>query len=137
MGSVDPQAEQLEKAIRKVPPGVPVVMLNMLKFREIAQYQDDQKEGEKAVSGRAAYATYSAAAAHCVERVGGELLWAGDVASTLIGPDSERWDVVMLVRYPAIEKFVEMITSAEYRRIMRHRTAALEDSRLVATVERS
>ena len=45
----------------------------------------------------------------------------------------ERWDEILLVEYPSAAAFAAMVTSPEYKAIVFHRTAALEDSRLVAT----
>jgi uncharacterized protein (DUF1330 family) len=132
MESIAPRPNQMQEVIAAVPKGVPVVMLNMLRFREMAAYPD----GRPAISGRAAYARYSAEAAKHVARVGGSLVWFGEAQGSVIGPSDEHWDHIFLVRYPSIAKFIEMISSASYQAIVVHRSSALEDSRLIATVER-
>jgi uncharacterized protein (DUF1330 family) len=132
MASIAPGPDQLQEAIADVPKGVPVVMLNMLRFRKTAAYPD----GRPAVSGREAYARYSAAASQQVAKVGGSLVWIGDAQGAVIGPPDEQWDLIFLVRYPSIEAFIEMIGSAAYREIVVHRSSALEDSRLIVTVEK-
>jgi len=44
---------------------------------------------------------------------------------------------VLLVEYPSREAFASMIQSSAYAAIVHHRTAALRDSRLIATTARS
>jgi len=131
MESITPRPDQLQEAIAGVPKGVPVVMLNMLRFRKTAAYPD----GRPAISGRKAYAKYSAAASKHVAKVGGRLVWSGDARGSVIGPPEEHWDQVFLVRYPSSEAFIEMVGSPAYQDIVVHRSAVLKDSRLIATVE--
>ena len=132
MESIAPRPNQMQEVIAAVPKGVPVVMLNMLRFRKTAAYPD----GRPAISGREAYAKYSAEAAQHVARVGGSLIWFGEAQGSVIGPPDEYWDHIFLVRYPSIEKFVEMISSAAYQSIVVHRSSALKDSRLIVTIEK-
>ncbi len=132
MENIDPRPNQIQEAISKIPKGVPVVMLNMLRFRETANYPDDRSN----ISGRDAYAKYSEKAFEHVKKVGGRLVWFGDAKGSIIGPSNESWDQIFLVRYPSIEKFMEMINRDSYREIVVHRSASLKDSRLIATVER-
>jgi uncharacterized protein (DUF1330 family) len=132
MESIAPRPDQLQEAIAGVPKGVPVVMLNMLRFRKTAAYPD----GRPAISGREAYAQYSTAASKCVAKVGGRLVWIGDAQGVVIGPQDEQWDLIFLVRYPSIETFIEMIGSAAYQEIVVHRSSALKDSRLIVTIEK-
>ena len=132
MKSIAPRPDQIEEVIAAVPKGVPVVMLNMLRFRKMAEYPDERPK----ISGREAYAKYSAEAAKHVAKVGGSLVWFGEAQGSVIGPPDEHWDHIFLVRYPSIEKFIEMISSASYRAIVVHRSSALKDSRLIATVEK-
>ncbi len=55
----------------------------------------------------------------------------------LIGPAAERWDICFIAEYPSVAAFVEMVRDPEYRDAVKHRQAAVEDSRLVrlATAE--
>jgi hypothetical protein len=53
----------------------------------------------------------------------------------LIGPQDKDWHLAVLVRYPGALAFATMVRSDEYRAIAFHRTAALEDSRLIAMEE--
>ena len=49
----------------------------------------------------------------------------------LIGPPEERWDLCFIAQYPSVAAFVAMIRDPVYREAVKHRQAAVEDSRLV------
>ena len=53
----------------------------------------------------------------------------------LIGPPDERWDAVLLVRQRSVGDFMAFATNEGYVKILGHRTAALEDSRLLPMIE--
>ncbi|MGB3543865.1 DUF1330 domain-containing protein [Rubrivirga sp.] len=109
----------------------PVVMLNLLRFRETADYSScpDLDPGLE-VGGRDAYATYLEHTAPFVARYGGEMLVRGSGSRFLIGP-AEGWDEVLLVRYPSSRAFLEFSQDPGYFEGAGHRTAALKDSRLL------
>ncbi|MCK7548337.1 DUF1330 domain-containing protein [Marinobacter koreensis] len=131
MKSVNPTSDSIKTVLENTPKSTPIVMLNLLKFRQQADY-GDSSSGR---TGQQAYAEYSKGAIKCVKSAGGELVWAGAPTATLIGPETEHWDHVLLVRYPSIEAFFAMVESDEYQAIVHHRTAAVDDSRLVPMVE--
>lgn len=131
MKIVDPHPDRFAELLAELPQGEPVVMLNLLRFRERADY----KNGEPACSGRAAYRRYGEKAIAHLQGVGAELVWHGDAKASVIAPPDEQWDEILLVRYPSIEQFVEMVTDPDYRELSKHRTAALEDARLLVSVE--
>ncbi|GGY73137.1 DUF1330 domain-containing protein [Marinobacter zhanjiangensis] len=131
MKTINPTSKAISEVLSKTPKGEPVVMLNLLKFREQADYE----EPRAGISGREAYKEYGRGAIRCIHGVGGELVWSGAPTGTLIGPEEEQWDEVLLVRYPSLDAFLEMIDSPEYKAIVHHRTAAIDDSRLVPMLE--
>ncbi len=130
MSRINPTQEQLEHLLQadQTPP---VVMLNLLRYRERASYPDELQA--EACSGREAYARYAAIAARTVEQVGGQILWMARADQVLIGPMGEAWDDVVLVRYPSREAFLKMIGLPEYQAAVVHREAGLADTRLIAT----
>jgi len=132
MNAVNHTPAQLKQVLADTPKDQPVVMLNLLRFRDRASYDDNS--GER--SGREAYELYIQEAAACVSAVGAEVIWSGHSVGSLIAPPEESWDQVLLVRYPSIDAFMAMIESSEYKGVVKHRTAALSDSRLVANLER-
>jgi uncharacterized protein (DUF1330 family) len=131
MGSVDPTPEKLQAFLAQEDEGSPIVMINLLRYREQAAYPEGFAAG--ACSGREAYRRYGAVAAERVASVGGRVLWAGEVRFCLIAPEAEQWDDAVLVEYPSRKAFLEMVSQPAYQAIVPHRSAALADSRLIAT----
>lgn len=131
MEAVNPTPEQLQQVLADTPKDQPIVMLNLLRFRERASYADNSPER----TGREAYKLYMEEAAACVKAVGAEVIWSGHSVGSLIAPPDESWDQVLLVRYPSIDAFMAMIESSDYKGVVKHRTAAVRDSRLVANLE--
>lgn len=130
MKTIDPDQERLPEILAKIPKDQPIIMINLLKFREQARYPD----GSIACSGREAYQAYTKIASKTLAEIGGELFWRGPVHGCLIAPEWETWDEAMLIKYPSIEAFEKMVAMPEYQQGVVHRTAALEDSRLIATL---
>jgi len=124
---IDPEREAFE-TFKSLPRDEPILMLNLLRFRERAAYDDDRK-----TTGAEAYAAYGRESAPIFRRVGGEIVWRGQPQLVLIGPADERWDLAFVARYPSAGAFLEMITDPQYRIAVRHRQAAVLDSRLVRT----
>lgn len=108
-------------------PDEPVVMLNLLRYREHAE----AGHGVDGLTGRDAYKKYGQAFAELQPRFGGEPIWMGRGKHSLIG--DEEWDVVMLVSYQRRQQFIDMFNDADYQAIAPMRAAALADSRLVET----
>ena len=86
---------------------------------------------QQTVTGREAYDVYMEHTVPFLNAVGGSLEVRAEGGHPLIGPTTERWDLVLLVRYPTIEAFLGMATNTDYLAGIGHRTAALEDSRLI------
>lgn len=126
---VDPEREQFE-AFKALPRDVPVMMLNLVRLRDEAQYPDG-----RTATGAEAYAAYGRESAPVFQRVGGEIVWRGQPEVMLIGPRGERWDLIFVARYPDAGAFLEMVTDPVYREAVRHRQAAILDSRLIRTGE--
>lgn len=129
MPTVNPSLEHIEAFERAAPDAKPIVMLNLLRFRDVADYGD----GRAPVSGKKAYARYSRGVLPLLLEVGGSPLWMGRARAGVIVPDGESWDEVLLVHYPSRHAFMRMVRSEAYQRVMIHRTAALSDSRLIET----
>lgn len=130
MTYIAPTAEQIA-AFRDLPFGEPIEMLNLLRFRAVADYPDDYEAAGKGTSGAQAYRTYLAAMQKIAAKLGLDVIWTASPALTLIGPAEERWDMAFIARYPDAEAFLTMIGDPEYHAITVHRTAAIEDSRLI------
>lgn len=120
------------------PPEGPVVMLNLLSFRAEADYSaSPQLAPAEPISGEQAYQRYAAHTMPFLREAGAEVIWQGTGGPYLIGPDADRWDLVLLVRHKSAQAFLAFASNDGYREGMGHRTAALEDSRLLPMVQRS
>jgi hypothetical protein len=114
----------------------PVVMLNLLRFREVADYSaTPHLAPTQAISGAEAYQRYIEHTLPHLQASGGELVFLGEGGSFLIGPAHERWDAAMLVRQRSVADFIAFASNEEYGAGLAHRMAALEDSRLLPLVE--
>ncbi len=122
---IDPERDQFD-AFKALPRDEPIMMLNLLRFRESADYGDGRD-----VSGAEAYAAYGRESGPIFRRVGGEIVWRGRPELMLIGPRDRHWDLVFLARYPTAGAFLEMVTDPDYQAAVRHRLAAVLDSRLI------
>lgn len=114
-----------------------VVMLNLLRFREIADYSKHPEldPGER-ISGRKAYRKYALHTLPLLEAAGGALLYSGNGGDFLIGPSGKGWDQVLLVRHKSIQAFMNFASDKNYMMGAGHRTAALSDSRLLPLVDK-
>jgi len=126
---VDPERDQFE-SFKSLPRDVPVMMLNLLKLRDQAAYEDGRK-----ATGEEAYAAYGRESGPVFRRVGGKIVWRGRPELMLIGPRDRQWDVIFVARYPSAGAFLEMVTDPDYRIAVRHRQAAVLDSRLIRTTD--
>lgn len=100
----------------------PFVMINLLKFKERAEYADGS---EPELSGREAYRRYGVAVQGCLASVGGRSLYAGDVTELMLGEIDELWDMVALAEYPSRAAMMTMVSSPAYQAIEKHRVAGL------------
>jgi len=123
-----PTPEQIQTLLAG-PADQPVVMVNLLRFKERATAPDE------GVSGEEAYRRYADEMKKFVESHGGRFIWGGRVDSMVIGPADRQFDFVGLVEYPSRQKFVEIAMSQEVAAIGVHREAGLEMQWLIATSE--
>ena len=131
MPSIEPTPEQLQQLVADSADDAPLVMINLLRFRDLAAYPAGSDAAP--CSGREAYQRYGAHVTPMLAEAGGRILWFGSVKQTFIGPEGEHWDEAILVQYPSRKAFLAMVSRPDYQKIGVHRTAALADSRLIAT----
>lgn len=125
IGHIDPTKEAFA-AFRANDRAGPIHMLNLVRLRARAQYADGRQ-----ATGAEAYAAYGRESAPIFARLGGRIVWRGGFEQTVIGPSDERWDHCFIAEYPSVAAFVEMIRDPAYREAVKHRQAAVEDSRLI------
>lgn len=100
----------------------PICMVNLLKFKEKATYEDGS---EPDLTGREAYARYAAGVNACLAAVGGKVRFSAPVTGLLLGEVEELWDMVAIAEYPSRKAMLTMVQSPEYQAITRHRDAGL------------
>ena len=112
-------------------PEGPVFMVNLLKFKTRAVYEDGR---ETTLTGREAYHLYGRAVADLLPKFGGMGVFAADVSSLVLGKADELWDEIAIARYPNRRAMVQMSMSREWREIAVHRTAGLAGQLNIETV---
>ena len=113
-----------------------ILMLNLLRFREKADYTlNPELAPPQPISGREAYQKYIDHTLPFLEATGGGIVMLGEGGNFLIGPEDEHWHLAMLIRQNSLDDFMSFTRNREYLAGHGHRTAALEDSRLLPLVE--
>jgi hypothetical protein len=98
----------------------PVWMVNLMKYRDVADYADGR---ETTLSGREADDMYAPVGP--IAAVGGEIVFFAEVADQLLG-DAPKWDRVAVVKYPTRRSFVEMQARPDFRELHEHKDAGME-----------
>lgn len=121
---------QLQALMEKGPAG-PIFMINLLKFKDRAAYEDGR---ETTLTGREAYMLYGAAVRDILPKFGGRALFVADVTHLSLGRVEELWDEVAIAMYPQRADMVRMSMSEEWRAAAVHRTAGLKGQLNIETV---
>jgi uncharacterized protein (DUF1330 family) len=129
-GSVDPLREQFD-AFKALPRDTPIQMLNLVRLKQKADYPADHPNHGKDMSGLDAYRAYGRESAALFRGLGARQIWAGRPEAVVTGPADERWDLAFIAEYPNAGAFLAMVTNPDYREYVKHRTAGVEDSRLI------
>lgn len=111
----------------------PIDMLNLVRFRDLANYPGDHDLARDGLTGADAYALYGKHSAAILQMVGGSIVWRARFDATLIGPEDEAWDAMFIARYPNAHAFLAMVSDPDYQRAVVHRQAAVATSRLIRT----
>lgn len=112
-------------------PDGPIFMVNLLKFKHRAEYEDGR---ETDLSGRDAYRIYGREVSKLIVEYGGEVTFAGDVTFLALGQVEDLWDEVAIAKYPNRAALWEMSTSPEWQAIGVHRAAGLAGQLNIETV---
>ena len=114
--AVDPTGQDLQHFLAD-DPGGPVVMLNLLRFKE---------DG-----GRESYEEYARRIVPFLDKLGATVLFVGDLSTTLVAPESHRWHTVLIVRYPSRQAFSSMVqpltSTDDWRRRSEHGATQLAE----------
>jgi uncharacterized protein (DUF1330 family) len=100
----------------------PFVMVNLLKFKPMAEYEDGS---DAHLTGAEAYLRYGEEVRKLVEGLGGRVRYSGQVSGLMIGEVDELWDMVALAEYPSLAAFRQMALSPQMGAIEHHRKAGL------------
>ena len=125
-------SERIAEMMQPGPEG-PVYMVNLLTFKQRAEYEDGR---ETELTGEQAYQIYGRGVARLLPRYGGEIVFAGDVTFLALGQVEELWDEVAIVKYPDRAALLAMSTSDEWRALAVHRAAGLAGQLNIETVAR-
>jgi len=113
-----------------------VVMLNLLRFRNVADYSANPELAPALpISGAEAFDRYIRHTLPFLRESGGDLIFIGAGGPFLVGPEDARWDMAMLVRQSSVAAFLAFADHDAYIAGLGHRTAAIEDSRLLPLTE--
>lgn len=110
-----PEKSQIENLLNG-PSDSPVVMINLLVFKD-----------------RSSYEKYQLAVAKLLPEYGAKVVWAGEMRSTVIGKNVPAFETIYLVQYPNHKAFVDMTSSPAYLEDKIHREEGLESQWLLAT----
>jgi len=126
-----PSGEAQLRAMMEPGPAGPIVMVNLLKFKERAGYEDGRAT---TLTGREAYDIYGREVAKLVAGVGGRILLSAEVTFLMLGEVEPLWDQVALAEYPNRAALVQMAMSPAYQEIAPHRAAGLAGQLNIETV---
>jgi hypothetical protein len=114
----------------------PIVMLNLLRFRDAADYSaSPELAPPESISGRQAFDHYIDHTLPFLLDSGGDVLYLGTGGDYFIGPSDEGWDFAMLIRQTSLESFFAFASNEAYQAGIGHRTAAVRDSRILPLVD--
>lgn len=128
---VTPNEEQIKGFFEPGAEG-PIYMLNLLKFKEKAEYADGR---ETDLTGAEAYALYGAEVSKILVDLGGGGMFNAKVERLMLGEVEELWDRVAIAMYPNRHAMFEMMQSAEYQAIHHHRDAGLAGQLNIETTD--
>ena len=131
---VYPNREQMKGFFEEGNDDQPIYMINLLKFKEKAEYKDGR---ETSLSGREAYALYGEIIEKHLIEIGGELIFKSKVTRITVGKVDELWDAVAIAKWPSKKVMGEnmMPTDPELLEGYQHREAGLAGQLNIESVE--
>jgi len=122
--------DRIKEMMAEGPDG-PIYMINLLKFKEKAEYEDGR---ETDLTGYEAYQLYAKEVTKLLPEFGGKGIFAGDVTFLALGQVEELWDEVAIAMYPKRADLLQMSSSEKWQEISVHRTAGLAGQLNIETV---
>ncbi len=132
-------SEALLAAAGAVPADQPIFMVNLVRYKERADYGGEHPDLPPC-SGREAYFQRYVPAFNQVvaalQAEGIKPVWLGGVLASIVAPSAEQWDHLVIVEYPTYAMLRRVLESPEYQaQADPHRRAALADWRFIATAK--
>jgi len=112
-------------------PGGPIYMVNLLRFKEKAEYEDGRATD---LTGAEAYGLYTEAVVELLPKFGGGAVFSASVERLMLGEVEDLWDKVAIAMYPSRASMLEMMRSPEMQAIGVHREAGLTGQLNIETV---
>ncbi|MEL6187111.1 MAG: hypothetical protein AAFU79_20995 [Myxococcota bacterium] len=123
-GSLDMNEDELQKLLAK--PTERFYMVNLIKFREQAEYADGR---ETNLTGEEANALYDPLP--LIQAMGGRIVYSATVDQQIDGGDDVAWENIAIVEYPCPIGFLAMVTSPEFQETQVHKEAGVEITRVM------
>ena len=125
-----PNKQQIEGFLAPGSKG-PIYMVNLLKFKAPAEYEDGRATD---LTGEAAYGLYAQGVAKLLEEVGGTIVFSADVERLVLGEVEELWDKIAIAMYPSRQAMLQMMSSPAMQQIGQHRAAGLAGQLNIETI---
>ena len=130
---IDPDRANFDR-FKALPRDTPIHMLNLVRFKALADYPEGHPLAGKGLTGEQAYREYMRTIRPVLDRAGGQIVWAGGFEAVVTGPAEWLWDETFVMAYPNAAAFMGMVKDPDYAPVVVHRQAAVADSRLVRFV---
>ena len=131
--SVYPNEAQMQGFDEPGPDG-PIYMVNLLKFKERAEYADGR---ETDLTGQQAYGIYAEGVTKLLAEVGGAPMFSAPVERLMLGEVEELWDVIAIAMYPSRQAMAQMMQLPGMAEIGVHRAAGLAGQLNIETADAS
>ena len=128
--AVSPNKEQIA-GFMEPDDGKPVYMVNLLKFKDKAEYRDGR---ETDLTGEEAYALYLAEMSELLREFGADGTFSGEVRRLMLGEVEELWDKVAIAMYPSRTAMLQVMQSEKMKEISVHRYAGLAGQLNIETI---
>jgi hypothetical protein len=131
---VYPNKEQMKGFFEENNDDQAVFMVNLLKFKDKAEYKDGR---ETSLTGSEAYAIYGKIMEKHLKEIGGELIFKSKITRMTIGKVEELWDAVAIAKWPSKKVMGEnmMPSDPELLEGYQHREAGLAGQLNIESVD--
>lgn len=130
-GATDPSEDQIRNLLSGDLEG-PFHFVNLLAFKQFADYPSGHELSSHQLSGAEAYDKYGAVALEHVTKRGGRLVTLNNVEKQVIGA-SREWHRIATMEYQNIKAFIDMLLDPEYQAALVHRESGLEATEVFVT----